>query len=65
VSARPVGATPAPARADQGLSTRLTLLLAAACGLIVANLYYAQPPAGPISAALGMDPGAAGQRSSP
>jgi predicted MFS family arabinose efflux permease len=38
----------------------LTLLLATACGLIVANMYYAQPLAGPISAALGLSPGAAG-----
>ncbi len=29
-------------------------LLAVACGIVVANLYYAQPLAGPISAALGM-----------
>ncbi len=38
----------------------LTPLLAAACGLIVANIYYAQPLAGPISQALGMPPAAAG-----
>lgn len=38
----------------------LTLLLASACGLIVANIYYAQPLIGPISAALGLSPGAAG-----
>jgi predicted MFS family arabinose efflux permease len=38
----------------------LTLLLAAACGLIVANIYYAQPLIGPISAELGLSPGAAG-----
>jgi predicted MFS family arabinose efflux permease len=38
----------------------LTLLLALATGLIVANMYYAQPLAGPISAALGMSPAAAG-----
>jgi predicted MFS family arabinose efflux permease len=35
-------------------------LLACACGLIVANLYYAQPLIGPISVALGLEPGAAG-----
>jgi predicted MFS family arabinose efflux permease len=34
--------------------------LASACGLIAANLYYAQPLVGPISAALGMSPQAAG-----
>jgi predicted MFS family arabinose efflux permease len=34
--------------------TGLTLLFAAACGLVVANLYYAQPLIAPISAALGI-----------
>ena len=38
----------------------LVLLLATACGLIIANIYYAQPLAGPISAALGLSPQAAG-----
>ena len=38
----------------------LTLLLATACGLIAANVYYAQPLVGPISAALGLSPHAAG-----
>jgi predicted MFS family arabinose efflux permease len=38
----------------------MTMLLAVACGLIVANIYYAQPLAGPISLALGMPPAAAG-----
>ena len=37
-----------------------TLLLAFACGLIVANLYYAQPLAGPIGKSLGLSPGATG-----
>ncbi len=35
-------------------------LLAVACGLIVANLYYAQPLAGPIAAELGMSPATTG-----
>ena len=35
-------------------------LLAAACGIIVANLYYAQPLIGPIAASTGISPGAAG-----
>lgn len=40
---------------DQGtISRRLTLLLALACGLIVGNIYYAQPLIGPISTALGL-----------
>lgn len=38
----------------------LTLLLAAACGLIAANVYYAQPIISLISASLGMSPKAAG-----
>src|SRR5262245_54254460 len=36
------------------------LLIAAACGLLAANLYYAQPLAGPISAALGLSARATG-----
>ncbi len=42
------------------LSGWLTLLLAVSCGLIVANLYYAQPLIGPISADLGLSSQAAG-----
>jgi predicted MFS family arabinose efflux permease len=38
----------------------ITLLLATACGLIVANIYYAQPLVGPISATLGLSPHSAG-----
>lgn len=38
----------------------LTILIAAACGLIVANLYYAQPLLGPISQSIGLRPEAAG-----
>ncbi|WP_225031195.1 MFS transporter [Paraburkholderia sp. XV] len=38
----------------------LVVLLAAACGLIGANLYYAQPLIGPISASLGLSSRAAG-----
>lgn len=30
--------------ADQRISSGLTLLLATACGIIVANLYYARTP---------------------
>ncbi|AEB62065.1 MFS transporter [Bacillus amyloliquefaciens] len=46
--------------ADQRISSGLTLLLATACGIIVANLYYAQPLAGSISAAIGLSPSSAG-----
>ena len=42
------------------MPTWLMLLIAAACGLIVANLYYAQPLVGPIRAAIGLPAGAAG-----
>lgn len=41
-------------------SSWLTLLLAVSCGLIAANLYYAQPLVGPISQSLGLSAGAAG-----
>ncbi len=43
-----------------GLPTWLGLLLATACGLIAANIYYAQPLVGPISTALHLSPRAAG-----
>jgi predicted MFS family arabinose efflux permease len=42
------------------LSGGLTILLAVSCGLIVANLYYAQPLIGPISADLGLSAQSAG-----
>jgi predicted MFS family arabinose efflux permease len=38
----------------------ITLLLATACGMIVASLYYVQPLIGPISAALALSPQIAG-----
>ena len=38
----------------------LTLMVAAACGLIAANVYYAQPLAGAIGTAIGLSPGATG-----
>lgn len=42
------------------ISTGMTFIFAATCGLIAANLYYAQPLVGPISDALGLTPRAAG-----
>ena len=42
--------------ADDTAPSWLTLLFAAACGLVVANLYYAQPLIAPISAALSLSP---------
>jgi predicted MFS family arabinose efflux permease len=44
----------------KAVSPWLTSLLAAACGLTAANIYYAQPLAGPISAALGLSAEATG-----
>ena len=41
-------------------SRGLIMLLGLAIGIIVANIYYAQPLIGPISQSLGLDPAAAG-----
>jgi predicted MFS family arabinose efflux permease len=56
VSASPRGQTDG---AD-ALPAWLIILLATACGLIAANVYYAQPLVGPISLSLGMLPQTAG-----
>ncbi len=56
----PTLSPPAVVQDAAGLPAWLTLLLATACGLIVANIYYAQPLVGPISAELGLSPQAAG-----
>jgi predicted MFS family arabinose efflux permease len=45
---------------QEAVPSWLTILIATACGLIVANIYYAQPLIGPISEALGLSPAAAG-----
>ncbi len=45
---------------ENNISGGLMLLMAAACGLIVANLYYAQPLVGPISAATNISQSASG-----
>ncbi|MCR8964159.1 MFS transporter [Brevibacillus halotolerans] len=45
---------------DKGISAGLTILLATACGIIVANLYYAQPLVGLISTAIGLSTSSAG-----
>ncbi|ASR47552.1 MFS transporter [Paenibacillus kribbensis] len=45
---------------SKGISRWMMLLLASACGLIVANLYYAQTLVGPIGAAMGLSSAAAG-----
>jgi predicted MFS family arabinose efflux permease len=52
-----LGAKPAQ---EETLSSAMIFLLASACGLVVANLYYAQPLAGVIGAELGLSPGATG-----
>lgn len=49
-----------PALEGNGIPGWMILLLAAACGLIVANLYYAQTLVGPISRATGLASEAAG-----
>ena len=49
-----------PPALDAAVPRGMTFLLAATCGLIVANLYYAQPLAGPISASLGLSHAGAG-----
>ncbi|SEE55329.1 Predicted arabinose efflux permease, MFS family [Rhizobiales bacterium GAS188] len=53
-------AASAGASDQKGVPVWMTFLLAAACGLIAANIYYAQPLAGPISAELGLSPQATG-----
>lgn len=49
-----------PQSFPQSLSRTMVFLFAAACGLIVANLYYAQTLIGPIAADTGLAPTAAG-----
>lgn len=51
---------PTPAPSHPALSRRLILVLAVACGLMVANLYYAQPLLDDIARAFGVGSGAAG-----
>ncbi len=51
---------PPEAQGEPDISAATILMLAAACGLIVANIYYAQPLIGPIADALGLAPSAAG-----
>ncbi|MED4586739.1 MFS transporter [Brevibacillus choshinensis] len=45
---------------EKSIPTWLTLLLATACGIIVANLYYAQPLVGLIRPSIGLSAGSAG-----
>src|SRR6266545_2775563 len=50
----------ATARPNHAITPALTFWLAAACGLIAANLYYAQPLTGLIGAALSVPPAETG-----
>nr|WP_174063552.1 MFS transporter [Agrobacterium larrymoorei] len=45
---------------EETISSAMIFLLASACGLVAANLYYAQPLAGVIGAELGLSPAATG-----
>ncbi|MBH0333439.1 MFS transporter [Brevibacillus brevis] len=45
---------------EKSIPTWLSLLLATACGIIVANLYYAQPLVGLIRSSIGLSAGSAG-----
>ncbi|QRG66324.1 MFS transporter [Brevibacillus choshinensis] len=45
---------------EKSIPAWLTLLLATACGIIVANLYYTQPLVGLISSSIGLSAGSAG-----
>lgn len=56
----PLGPSSSSAAAPPGLSSSLALLFAVACGLCVANIYFAQPLLGPIADALQLPPGLAG-----
>ncbi len=49
-----------PDSANGAINTGRTLVFAAACGLVVANIYFAQPLAGPIGRTLGIAPAAVG-----
>ncbi|PUA17378.1 MFS transporter [Glaciimonas sp. PCH181] len=53
-------ASPVSNPVPTAIPTWITLLLAIACGAIVANLYYAQPLIGLISASIHLSPAAAG-----
>ena len=55
-----VSASAAAVPEPRAVPAWMTMLLAAACGLIAANIYYAQPLVGPISVALGLSPHLAG-----
>ncbi|MFF2154568.1 MFS transporter [Paenibacillus chitinolyticus] len=47
-------------KVEKSVSSWITLLLAISCGVIAANLYYAQPLVGPISSAIGLSAETAG-----
>jgi len=47
-------------KVEKSVPSWITLLLAISCGVIAANLYYAQPLVGPISSAIGLSAETAG-----
>ncbi|WP_117193021.1 MFS transporter [Rhizobium terrae] len=53
-------ATTAAPAAPSAMSAGMTFVMALACGLVAANLYYAQPLAGPIAASIGLPAHATG-----
>lgn len=55
-----IGRAASTSAAPKGLSPAVTLLFAVACGLCVANIYFAQPLIGPVAATLHLQPGLAG-----
>ena len=58
MSTKPATANTTPT--TPGVSSSTALLLATACGVVVANIYYAQPLIGPIADSLGLSLAAAG-----
>ena len=58
MSTKPATANTTPT--TSGVSSSTALLLATACGVVVANIYYAQPLVGPIADSLGLSLAAAG-----
>jgi predicted MFS family arabinose efflux permease len=56
----PMSASSETSVRDDGPGAWLIFSFAVACGVTVANVYYAQPLVGPISASFGLDPSTAG-----
>src|SRR3977135_785357 len=56
----PALSTPGTEAARKGITPLQVAIFAAACGLVVANIYYSQPLVGLIAPSLGLAPGLAG-----